>query len=153
MPYFLAINAISLKFVRRTESVQQRNHWVGHKNGQKTPFLWPTDDSFVALTQCDELVLKKGQKLPKKETWSKLKITVPRKFDWGTLALLSRNTQILGDSMSTVWEKGHRQKKHFLWWNMKDFLVLRWFLPFLHIKKYCFGANLRKIKKYREFVL
>ena len=25
---------------------------VGHKNGPKTPFLWPTNDSFVALTLC-----------------------------------------------------------------------------------------------------
>ena len=42
----------------------------------KTLFLWPTNDVFVALTQCDKLVLRKWQKKPKKETWSKSKISV-----------------------------------------------------------------------------
>ena len=36
------------------------------KNSQKTPFLWPINDSLVALTQCDELVLRKWQKKAKK---------------------------------------------------------------------------------------
>ena len=84
MSSFWAFIAISLKFVCRTESVRQRKHWVVHKSGQKTPFLWPTYDSFIALTQCDKLVLRKWQKIPKKETWSKLKFTLPRKLDWGT---------------------------------------------------------------------
>ena len=39
MSSFLEFIAISLKFVCRTESVQQRKHWVGHKNGQKTTFF------------------------------------------------------------------------------------------------------------------
>ena len=51
--------------------------------------MWPTDGSFVALTQCDELVIRKWQKMPKRETWSKLKITVVRKLDWGTLGSVS----------------------------------------------------------------
>ena len=49
-------------------------HWVSatkeflvcHKKGKQTPFWWPTSDSFVALTQCDELNLWKWQKMPKK---------------------------------------------------------------------------------------
>ena len=65
---FLAFIAISLTFVCHTESVTQRNHWVGHKNHQKTPSLWLTNDSFVALTQWDKLILRKWQKMPKKET-------------------------------------------------------------------------------------
>ena len=35
---FLAVIATLLLFVCHTESVQQRNHWVGHKYGQKHPF-------------------------------------------------------------------------------------------------------------------
>ena len=87
--FFLAFIVISLKFVCRTESVRQRKHWVGHKNGKKKTFLWQTDESFVTLTQCHKLVLRKWQKVPKKETWAKLKITVLRKLDWGTLNLFS----------------------------------------------------------------
>ena len=82
---FLAFIAISLKFVFCTESVRHMKHSVGHKSGKKTPFLWPTNESFFALTQCDKLVLRKRQKMLKKKTWSKLKITVLGKLDWGTL--------------------------------------------------------------------
>ena len=39
------------------------------------------------MTQRDKLVLRKWQKMPKKETWSKLKNTVIRKLDWGTFVL------------------------------------------------------------------
>ena len=68
------------------------SHWVSatkeifswSQTRSKTPFLWPTNDSFVALTHCDELVLRKWQKMPEKETWSKLKTIVLRKLDWGT---------------------------------------------------------------------
>ena len=38
MSSFSAFLAISLKFVRRNESVRQRKHWVGHKNCQKHRF-------------------------------------------------------------------------------------------------------------------
>ena len=87
MSSFLAFIAISLKLVCSTESVRQRKHWVGLKTFlKKTSFLWQTDDSFVALTQCNELVLRKWQKMQKKkETGSKLKITVLIKLDWSTL--------------------------------------------------------------------
>ena len=54
MSSFLAFIAISLKFVRGTESVRQTSS-------------------------------KEMAKMPKKEGWSKLKITVIRKLDWGTL--------------------------------------------------------------------
>ena len=83
--FFFAFNALSLKF-------------VCHKNRQKTPFLWPTYDSFVALTQCNKLVLRIWQKITKKETWSKLKITLLRKLDWGTLNLVPR--------FPTFWNSG-----------------------------------------------
>ena len=78
--FFLAFIAILLKFIS--------SHWVSatkeslswSQNGQKTPLLWPTNESFVALTQCNELVLRKWPKLLKKVTWSKLKIPVIRKY-------------------------------------------------------------------------
>ena len=66
LSFFLSIFAILLKFVCHPESVRQRNHLFGHKNDNKTPFLWLTNDSFVALTQCDKLVLRKWQKQNKK---------------------------------------------------------------------------------------
>ena len=75
MSSFLAFIAISLKFVCRTESMRQRSHWVGHKNGQKTPFLWQTDDSFVALTQCDKQCSKERATNAKKkqgQNWKSL---------------------------------------------------------------------------------
>ena len=84
MSSILAFIFILLKFVCRTESVRQRKHWVGHKNGQKLLFLWQKNNSFVALTQCNERVLRKWQKMPKKETRSKMKITLLRKLDLGT---------------------------------------------------------------------
>ena len=56
---------------------------------KKRPFLLPTNDSFDALTQCNGLVQRKRQKIPKKETLSKLKITVLRQLDWGTFFAFS----------------------------------------------------------------
>ena len=105
--FFLSFIAIFLKFFCRTESVEQRNYWVGHKNGEKTPFLWPTNNFFLALTQCDELVLRKWQKMPEIETWSKLIITLPRKLDWGTLNRPSKcpkfyTTKISGEKEFTL---------------------------------------------------
>ena len=78
MSSFLAFIAISWKFVCRTESVQQRKHWVGHKNGQKTPFLWPTDDSFVTLTQ------EMAKNAQKKGDMDKIENhCTKKKLDWG----------------------------------------------------------------------
>ena len=56
------------------------SHWVSatketfswSQKRSKTPFLWPTIDSLVALTQCDELVLRKWQKMPKKRNMVKI---------------------------------------------------------------------------------
>ena len=73
--------AFYLNFAR-TESVPQKNQWLGNKNCQKnTHFLWPTNESFIALTQCNKLILRKWQKNAKKKKWSKLTFTVTRKSD------------------------------------------------------------------------
>ena len=64
--------------------VQHRNYWLATKRVFLNPFCGQTNYSFVALTQCNKKIPIKCQKMPKKETQSKCKITVVRQFDWGT---------------------------------------------------------------------
>ena len=86
--FFLESISISFKFIRCTESVQQRKHWVGHKNGQNI-FLWPTNDSFDALTQCDKLILRKWQKNAKKGDIVKIENHCTKKIRLGCINVSS----------------------------------------------------------------
>ena len=52
--FFLAFFAIFLDLVRRTESVRQRNHWLVTKRVFVDPLCGQTNNSFVALTQCNK---------------------------------------------------------------------------------------------------
>ena len=88
--YFLSTVIFNFDYVFFLAYIAILSHWVsatkeplsGSQKRLKTPFLWPTNGSFVALTQCDKLVLKKCQK---KETCLKLKIIVIRKIRLGCL--------------------------------------------------------------------
>ena len=64
---YLAFFAISLTLVRRTESVQQRNHWFVTKKTVFDSFCDQLSVSFVALTQCDKQISITCQKMPKKK--------------------------------------------------------------------------------------
>ena len=83
-PSDLVQKCISSTFLLDPIEAHQILELVGHKKGPKTPFLWPTNDSFVALTLCDKQMLIKLQKMPKKKTVSKLKFTVQIKLDLGS---------------------------------------------------------------------
>ena len=79
--FFFGIFFISLEMVRRTESVQQKNHWkVTKMVFCFYSFCDQLVDSFIALTQCHKPISKKMAINAKKKKQSKLKITVLRKL-------------------------------------------------------------------------
>ena len=78
--FFFAFIAILLKCVCHTESVRQRNHWVGHKNGKNTLFL--TSQCFLCCADSlQQTSSKEMTKNTKKGDMIKTKMTVLRKLD------------------------------------------------------------------------
>ena len=55
---FLAFIAISLNIFLCTDSVQERNHWVGHKKGKKIPFF-VTNQWFLCRTDSVQRISSK----------------------------------------------------------------------------------------------
>ena len=68
MSPFLVLFGISSELVRRTESLRQKNHWLVTKRVFFERFCDQLNDSFVTLTQCDEQISTKLQKMPKEKT-------------------------------------------------------------------------------------
>ena len=87
------------------------------QKGLKTP----TNDSFVALTQCDELVLRKFQKNAKKIDMVKIENHCTKKFRFGYIILSHRGVH-LGKSngledfkMVTHLMLSHKKNRCFYW--------------------------------------
>ena len=83
---------------------------AGHKKGFKKTFLWPTNDSFVALNQGDKQVLRKCRNA-KKVDMVKIENHRTKKIDWGTICVVLKTMlssyfclmQVLKGTLSKIW--------------------------------------------------